>query len=85
MLEISLECFDVPYFRRGTCKSCGLQVFWSNLHLASHKRNKCNIPVEEMPEWDPKFSGDPQKPRTKRSPIDIGSYLENKNALTRCN
>lgn len=59
-----------------------MQVFWSNTHLANHKRSKCNIPEEEIAEWEIHIFDDTVK-RQKKKLLNISNYLENRNTSKR--
>lgn len=59
-----------------------MEVFWSNTHLANHKRIKCNIPEEEIAEWEIHNFDDTVK-RQKKNLLNISNYLENRNTSTR--
>lgn len=73
-----------PVTRRGTCKSCGVQVYWTNLHLSSHKRSKCNISDDERMAWDPKITENAgKKRRLCKNILNISEYLQNKDEITR--
>lgn len=73
-IQIS-DYLDNKRDRRGTCKECKMEVFWTVANLASHKRKNCIIPEEEKAQWS-----DPYVSVTLRN---LDDYLENKNPITR--
>lgn len=70
------DYLDIKGGKRGTCKECKTEVYWTATNLASHKRRNCTIPEEQKSLWPDPYDS----VITSRN---INEYLENKDPETR--